>query len=712
MNGPPEHPGRDNDRQFENARSPAPSQSDQMKRLAAWIASCVIPGAVVSTAFAGRQTTAQVTFSADIAPILFAHCAGCHRPDGDAPFSLLTYSAARQRASVIAKATRARLMPPWKSEPGYGEFIGHDRLTDSEIDLIERWVAAGVPEGDPRVLPSTPAWSGGWQLGQPDLTVSFPEPYLVPAAGSDFSRIFVVHLPVTEQVYVKGFEFRPGRGGVVHHANIRIDRTSRSRELDQDDPAPGYSGLLLSSAVYPDGHFLGWTPGQVAPLLPNGLAWPLTPGTDLVVEIHFVPNGRVQAVQPAVGLYFTKEPPQRTPAMLRLGRQNIEIAAGEKRYVTADSFVLPVDVEVHAVQPHAHYRAREVKGTATLPDGTSRPLIYIKDWDYRWQHVYRYVTPLTLPKGTTIDLRYVFDNSAENVRNPQQPPQPVHWGQRSTDEMGDLWVQMLTRTDQDLRLLKKELQAKHVAEEVVGYEMMIHGEPANVALRNDAAVVYTEIGQLNKAVPHLQAVVQLQPDSPTAHYNLGTTLSAIGNVTGAVVEYRQALRLRPDYALAHNNLGHALLSMGRTDDADHHFREAARLDPGSWSAQYNIGLISRARGDIRDAIDRLQKAVRLRSDWVQAVGQLAWILATTPSATLRDADRAVQLAEHAAALTNRRNAGVLDVLAAAQAAAGQFDVAVISCDEALAQKPEQPLADAIEQRRALYSQHRAYVSPQ
>jgi Flp pilus assembly protein TadD len=683
----------------------------RVRPLRASIASCLIAGAVLSAAVAGQGTTAPpVTFSADIAPIVFDRCAGCHRPQGAAPFSLLTYSAVKQRASLIATATRARLMPPWKSEPGYGEFIGHRRLTDVEIDLIQRWAAEGALEGNARDLPPAPAWSEGWQLGRPGLAVSFPEPYVVPADGRDFSRIFVLRLPVSAPIYVNGFEFRPGSSGVVHHANIRIDETSRSRELDQHDPGPGYSGLLLSSAVYPDGHFLGWTPGQVAPRLPKGLAWRLMPGTDFVIEIHFVPDGRTHAVQPAVGLYFTEEPPERTPAMLRLGRQHIEIPAGESHYISSDAFVLPVDVELQAVQPHAHYRAREVKGTATLPDGRSTPLIYIKDWDYRWQHVYRYVTPPSLPKGTRIELQYVFDNGADNPRNPQQPPQPVHWGQRSTDEMGDLWVQMLTRTDQDLRILKEALQVKHVSEEVVGYEAMIRGEPANVALRNDVAVAYTGMGQPDKAVRHLEMVVRLQPDSATAHYNLGTVLSSIGNVARAVEEYQQALELRPDYALAHNNLGHALLAMARTDDADRQFHEAVRLDPQNAGAHYNIGMIARARGDQREAIERFRTAVRVQPDWVQAVAQLAWMLATTPAAALRDVDQAIRLADHAVSLTNRRNAGVLDVLAAAQAAAGHFDLAVSTCDEALALMPDEPLAGAVTQRRALYSLHRAYIS--
>jgi hypothetical protein len=121
-------------------------------------------------------------------------------------------------------------------------------------------------------------------------------------------------------------------------------------------------------------------------------------------------------------------------------------------------------------------------------------------------------------------------------------------------------------------------------------------------------------------------------------------------------------------------------------------------------------MIARARANVPETIERFRTAVRLQPDWVQAVAQLAWILATTPSATVRDADRALQLAEHAAVLTNRRNAGVLDVPAAAQAAAGHFDAAVLSCDEALALRPDQPLADAIGQRRALYTRQRAYIS--
>src|SRR4030095_12159170 len=261
---------------------------------------------------------------------------------------------------------------PWKSEPGFPDFIGHRPLSDGDIAAIQQWVAGGALEGDTKDLPPAPDGTDVWQHGDPELIVRRPSPFVLPADGADVSRIFVFPVPGATLRYVRGLEFRPGNQRVVHHAHIRIDRSSASRHLDDQDPVPGYEGLLPHSAVYPDGHFLGWTPGQIAPLLPRGLACRLPPNADLVVELHMKPSGKPEAVEPSIGLYFGAEPPERTPAMLRLGRQSIDIAAGDAHYTIEDSFVLPVDVEVQAVQPHAHYRAREGRARAPLPGGGPR----------------------------------------------------------------------------------------------------------------------------------------------------------------------------------------------------------------------------------------------------------------------------------------------------------------------------------------------------
>lgn len=663
----------------------------------------------------GRLTEAaplpQTTFSKDIAPILFHRCGSCHHPHGSAPFSLLTYSDARPRATLIASATKNRAMPPWKAEPGYGEFVGQQPLSDSEIDVIQDWVAHGALEGSRQDLPPAPEFTEGWQLGTPDLVVSSNEPYMLRADGPDFSRVFVFPVPTTTTRYVKGLEFRSGNAAVVHHANIRVDRTSASRRLDDQDPAPGYEGVLLHSALYPDGHFLGWTPGQVAPLLPKGLAWRLNPGTDLVVEMHLVPSGKPEAVRPTIGLYFTDDPPERTPEMLRLGVQSIDIPAGEKTYTISDSFTLPVDVEVHAIQPHAHYRAREIRGTATLPDGTTKPLIYIKDWDFHWQHVYRYVTPLLLPKGATLSMQYTYDNSAENRRNPQKPPQRVLWGQRTTDEMGDLWIQMLTRDDRDRQMLSAAIQSKELMEDVVGFEIMIRRDPSNAQLHDDAGLLYQTLGRTPQAAIHFEASLKLKPDSAAAHFNLGTVLTLMGRLDEAQARYRRALEIRPDYPQAENNLGNVLLLQGNTEEALRHMRAALRLDPANAEAHYNVGSVARAQGELSEAIGQFRQAVALRPDFTPAVVGLAWLLATAPDASLRDPREAVALAEHAADLTERRESSVLDILAAAYASVGQFDRAVSASQAALDLKPADLLATAIRRRQGLYRQGKAYIAP-
>ena len=416
------------------------------------------------------QPAAPVTFARDVAPIVYAKCGVCHRPGGAGPFSLISYADARVHARQIATVTKSGYMPPWQADGDYGgEFLNQPRLTPVELDVLQRWGADGALEGNAADTPAPPQWTDGWQLGTPDLVVTTPK-FTLQADGTDVFRVFVIKLPVDNLKFVRGMEFKPGNARVVHHANIRIDHTDASRKFDEADPEPGYTGLIANSAIYPDGHFLGWTPAQVPPLLPKGLAWRLQPNTDLVVELHMQPSGKEEVVQPTIGFYFGSDPPERTPAMLRLGRQSIDIPPGENSYVITDSFVTPVDIEVQAVQPHAHYRAKEMVGFANLPDGSVRPLIHIRDWDFRWQHVFRYVTPFWLPKGTRLQMRYSYDNSAENPRNPNQPPERVYWGQRSADEMGDLWIQVLTRNEQDLQTLNAQFGPKVVTEDTAAQQ--------------------------------------------------------------------------------------------------------------------------------------------------------------------------------------------------------------------------------------------------
>ena len=650
----------------------------------------------------------QPSFARDIAPIVFTKCAQCHHPGGSGPFSLVTYAEARSHATQMAIVTKARVMPPWKADPAGHAFLNLDPLTDGEIDTFVRWAAGGAPEGDRRDIPEPPSWKGGWQLGTPDLIVAMPEPFVLPADGPDVSRVFVLSLPVEQRRYVRGIEFRANNPR-IHHANIRIDATPSSRALDEQDATPGYDGIILRSAVYPDGHFLGWTPGQAAPLLPAGLAWTLEPRSDLVVQLHLVPSGKPELIQPSIGVYFTDDPRTRTPVMLRLSNQQIDIPAGDDSYVATDSFVLPVDVDVLAVQPHAHYLAREVTGVATLPDGTTRTLISIGDWDLRWQHVYRYRVPIPLPKGTTVAMRYRYDNSAANPRNPTVPPVRVQWGQQSREEMGDLWLQVAARSDAERQLLQEAFQSRWMETDAIGLEALIRRDPARSALRDDIAVLYMELNRPADAIPHFEAALAMKRDSAQAHFNYGSALAAAGRLEAAVAQYQRALTLRPDYAIAHNNLGTALLQLGRSQPALASFREAARIDPSLAEAHLNIGLAARALGDLTEAIARFRRVLDLNPDWVTAISSLASLLAAAPDSSVRQPAEAVRLANRAVTLTMRRDANTLDILAVAHAAAGDFDRAVAVADEALALNPSAALGEMIRSHRAMFARRQPYL---
>ncbi|MBY0496192.1 MAG: tetratricopeptide repeat protein [Cyanobacteria bacterium] len=569
----------------------------------------VLPFSLFLFSFAA-DANAQ-TFTKDIAPIVFDACVSCHRSGGPGPFPLTTYDEVRRRATQIAQVTRSRFMPPWKVSPDVGHFVGQRLLTDREIALIDQWAKRNTPEGDPRELPPLPTHADGWLLGKPDLIVKPAAAFTLPAQQTDAFRIFAIRVPVSKRTYVTGIEFHPGNARVVHHANIRIDRTAATRQLDEADPLPGYDGLMPRSAEYPEGHFLGWTPGQIAPLVQPELAWTLEPGSDLVVQLHMQPSGAVEQVLPEIGFYFTDRAPQRTPTILRLGSQGIEIPPGEERYVIRDSYVLPVDVQLLAIQPHAHYRAKEITGTATLPDGTWRVVMHITDWDFRWQHVYRETTPIPLPKGTRLSMEYSYDNSASNVRNPELPPARVFWGQRSKDEMGDLWFQLVASNDADRAQMSAEITAKMTGEDIVGYETMLKVTPNDAELHDDVALLYLGLGFAANAVRHFQASAALKPESAAARFNLGTAQAQAGRFDDAIRSFREALVRRPDYAVAHGNLGRVLLVKGQQGDALKHLQEAVRLEPNNPQNLLGLSEAFALRGAYDLAIETIERAMKL-----------------------------------------------------------------------------------------------------
>ncbi len=571
------------------------------------------------------------TFSRDIAPIIYRNCAACHRPGEAGPFSLLTYRDVKIHARQIADVTRRHYMPPWQPEPGHGDFADERRLSEAQIQLIGEWAAAGAPEGPAAETPPPPKFTEGWQLGPPDMILEARQAFTLPASGSDVYWNFIFPVALDKARYVRAVEIRPGESRTVHHANLYVDRAHSARRLEANEGEgfPGMDVAIDRPVSEPDdGHFLFWKPGGAPYVEPDGFAWRLDPASDLVLNAHLQPTGKPEQVRPSIGLYFTDKPPQHFPMLVELEHDGaLEIPAGNRDFVVSDDFRLPMDVDVLAVYPHAHYLGHVLEGYATLPNGQRTWLIRIPGWDPNWQSAYHYRKPVFLPKGTVVSMRYHYDNSAANPRNPNQPPKRVVGGNQATDEMGHLWLQVLPRSGSplekgDRRIELEEALARHRYEKY----------PGDFAALFEMGAIRLARLDPSQALVLLSAAVHIQPDHAEARNMLGSALAAVGRNTEAMEQFRAALKARPDYGTARYNLARALARAGKLDQAADLFNELATQFPGDGEVRDELAEIYARQRRFPEAIARLNESLAIDPNDERAIKDRDAILAQAPEA--------------------------------------------------------------------------------
>ena len=419
--------------------------------------------AAATAAGALALPAATVTFNEQIAPIVYNRCAGCHRAGESAPFSLTSYQDVAKRGALIATVTEKRVMPPWHAAPASVIYRDERRLSDEQIALIRTWVNQGMPEGDPAKAPALPSFPAGWQLGQPDLIVTFPHAYRIPASGPDIYRDFVIPVGLAEDKWIRAIEVRPTAPKALHHMLYYADTSATLRQRDQSEILPGFAGLALPEGTISLGV---WAGGTQPHFLPEGVARPFPKGSDLVIQEHFHPTGKEEVERTVVGLYFAKEAPERRMLSIQLPIQfgffaGVRIPAGDKSFAVHDSFTLPIDVDAFGVSAHAHYLGKSMKLNATLPSGESKVLLNIPNWDFAWQDGYLFSDMVMLPKGTRLDGEVVWDNSPSNLRNPASPPVLVTWGEQSHDEMGSVTLDLVPHLQSERKTLTDALTARN-----------------------------------------------------------------------------------------------------------------------------------------------------------------------------------------------------------------------------------------------------------
>jgi hypothetical protein len=458
-------------------------------------------------------------------------------------------------------------MPPFPPQAVPGTFEDEHRLSSSQKDCLSRWARNGAPEGDRTQAPSPPSLPDpdGWQIGSPDMILEAGQPVAVRGNGPDVFWNVIFRPELQKRRYVRAIEIKPGNARIAHHANLLLDRTGAVARREVQ-PGRGFPGMDLSigrNPLDPESHFLFWKPGSRPYSEPQGLSWILDPGNVLVLNLHLQPSGKEERVRPQLGIYFTDDPPAKFPILVQLQRDDkLDIPPGIRNFEVSDDFQLPADVDLLAIYPHAHYLGSLLEAFATLPDGRRISLIRIPHWDLNWQSVYRYRQPLFLPGGTTVSMRFHFDNSSANPRNPNHPPKRVRAGNEARDEMSHLWMQVLPHGVGDHRRRIQEAVLRHR--------------------------------------------LALEPRDAVAHVNLGALLLSRLDAQGAATEFRSALQLDDSRPEAHDMLGAALLNTGRLQEAIGQFRAALSIDPGFMNAHYNLALALVKTGDWRGALPHLQ----------------------------------------------------------------------------------------------------------
>jgi len=569
-----------------------------------------------------QDSTRPPTFNRDVAPILWQNCATCHRPGEVGPFSLLAYSDVKKRAEQIVERVDAGAMPPWIPTSESLAFEGERRLSDEHKRTLRNWLAAGAPEGEPADLQAAPQFPEGWQLGKPDLVVEMPESFTVPADGPDLFRNFVVPTLQKQSRWIRAIELRPDNARVVHHAEVLVDRTSSARRLDAREAGIGFDGQSAGQAGKPEGFFLGWTPGKLAREHAQGSAWRLNPGADLVLQLHLVPTGKPEPLRVKIGLWFAAKPPQLNPVLARLGSTTIDLPAGEASYAIEDRFVLPVDVTLLGLYPHAHFLAKRMSADAVFADGRRTAVLRIDDWDFSWQDEYRLKTPLALPAGARLEMRYVYDNSAANPRNPAATPRRILYGPNSSDEMGDLWLALLAKDPADTQRLSQDLARKDLAARRAGFETSLRIDPNSVIAHMGLGSTQLAEGQLDQASAEFRRAVELDPTCADAHFNLGAIALARRDFVAAAKAFDAALASSPFYPEAWNNRGAALLAQNDLVGAIESFQKSLEQFPDYADAHFNLGNLKARARDLPAARERFERALACDPEHVEATFNL------------------------------------------------------------------------------------------
>jgi hypothetical protein len=399
---------------------------------------------VVSVFLAPRPAPAQITFSKDVAPILYRNCVACHRPGEAAPMSLLSYEQARPYAKAIANAVTNRTMPPWHADAPAGTFHNERVLSDADRQTLVAWAAGGSLGGDLKDLPAPPAFGDGWTSGTPDLVLTMDEDFPIPRTGTIEYEHFYIPTNFTEEKWIASIEVKPGNRQLVHHvlvyyvvkadpsatvwarANAKDMMTPQTRAQGQR-PRRSADGMVRKLVAT-------YAPGTNPQQAPSGTAFRFEPGGTLELQMHYTTNGTASTDRTRVGITFAKAASPRELRAQAFSNGTLKIPAGAADAAVSTDFEFLQDSTVWALFPHTHLRGKRWEYALQLPNGERRLILSVPRYDFNWQTYYMFTQPVKAPKGSKIISTAWYDNSAANKSNPDATKE-VLWGDQTWEEM-------------------------------------------------------------------------------------------------------------------------------------------------------------------------------------------------------------------------------------------------------------------------------------
>lgn len=565
-----------------------------------------------------------VTYHRDVAPIVFTHCANCHRSGAAAPFNLLTYADVKARDSQIVDLIQQRLMPPWLPEPGHIEFVGERRLSDADIATFKQWVDKGSPEGDPSDSPPMPQFKSDWELGEPDLVIESPK-FELSAAGKDRFRNFVLQVPLKDNQWVRAVELRPLNPRVTHHVRLGMDVSGESVRRDAADPDEGYEGMAWGADLA--GDLVTWTPGMQPRAEIENSAWQLYQDSTLVLHTHLQPSGKVESVGFRIGLHFADTPPTVHPLILRVGGRNIDIPANATRHVVRDSYELPINVDLISIFPHAHSLCREIVVEAVSPDADPITLIAIKNFDENWHDNYLLSEPLPLTKGTRIVTQMVYDNSSANTRNPNHPPQRVVYGSNASDEMCDVSLRILLPDPEFVAILREHYEQYDLASKVIGYSKSLELHPEDLWSHDALMSTYVASNEPAKSLEHWKKHKDMLANSVHSRLIYAMSLLRTGQIEPAEAELHAIVVEDDQLATGWVGLGQSLAMQDKPHMAEEALRKAIAIAPRFTIARLDLIDILSARGKTEQALAECEATLAIEPENSAAIFKQANLLA-------------------------------------------------------------------------------------